>query len=159
MSFSPGVRQAVVTIPPSMECVDEKGLAVEATGTRGMALIGPPVWRSQLLSIPSPNCTKKWPSGEKLVSRGTCSSWGSSRVVSLSRVTASRISIVPGFASAMNLLHGDHTAPAEKSSWYMVATIGSHEIGNPCTILTNGRAYCSYSLRTIEVWGDRGSAE
>ena len=59
----------------------------------------------------------------------------------------------------MNLLHDDHATFLTHPLYFTVATIGSHEIGNICTTLAKGRTYGSYSLRTIESWGDKGSAE
>ena len=81
-------------------------------------------------------------------------------MLSRSRVTGSRISVILGNTeTAMNLLHGDHSA-AVMGAWdFGAETIGSHETGNPCTTLTKGCAYGLYSLHTAEVWGDRGSAE
>ena len=61
--------------------------------------------------------------------------------------------------TAMNLLHGDHAAILAKFSCFAVARVGSHEIGNPVTTLARGRAYGLYSLCTIDVRGDRRSAE
>ena len=63
----------------------------------------------------------------------------------------------PDLATAIELLHGDHvTLIVEVIS---VTVLDSHKIGNPRTTLANGQAYCLYSMCTIDVWGDRGSAE
>ena len=78
---------------------------------------------------------------------------------SLLRVAASRISTDLPSTVAITLLHGDQTASYGLVSLYKVAAIGSHEDGSPRTTLAMGRAYCLYSSRIIEVWGDRGSAE
>jgi len=59
----------------------------------------------------------------------------------------------------MNLLHGDHAALQTESLRLRVATVGSHEIGNPRTTLARGWAYSLYSLCTIDVRGDKKSAE
>ena len=87
---------------------------------------------------------------------------GKSREVSRQRVAASRISIVAldfPQATAMNLLHGDHTAVSIAEENLVVAILGSHEFGSPYTILTSGRACRSYSVRTIDSRGDSGRAE
>ena len=80
---------------------------------------------------------------------------------SRSRVTASRISVALGleWPTAMSLLHGDHATLVMGVCCFVVATIGPHEIDNPRTTLAKGRVYCWESWRTIEVWGDKGSAE
>lgn len=78
------------------------------------------------------------------------------------RVTASRTSIVPldlPQTSAMNLLHGDHTTASTEEINVMIAILCSHEVGSPFATLIKGRACRSYSVRTIEVLGDSGSAE
>ena len=59
----------------------------------------------------------------------------------------------------MNLLHGDHVAPLAPPLSATTVMVGSHEIGSPYTTLARGRAYGLCSLRTIDVRGDRGSAE
>ena len=87
---------------------------------------------------------------------------GKLRIVSCPRVTASRISIVAlnlPQAIAMNLLHGDHTAMSITEGNFMVAIVGSHDTGTPCTILTKGCADRSYNLSTVDAWGDSGRAE
>ena len=109
-------------------------------------------------SVVGPNRINERLSGEKLSHRAI---QGDSRVLIRSSVTESRISIFTGFdqATAMNLLHGDHTATST-TAWGPEAEItGSHETGNPCTTLAKGRAYGLHSSRTIEVRGDRRSAE
>ena len=65
--------------------------------------------------------------------------------------------MVLNLITAMKLLHGDQKAPKHELRWYTVATINSHEIGNPRTTLAKGRVYCSYSSRTTDVWGDRSA--
>lgn len=77
------------------------------------------------------------------------------------RVAASKISIVVDlrWASAMNLLQGDHAIAAAELWVCLVAVLCLHEVGRPCTTLDKGRIYDWYSLRTIDVWGDRKSAE
>jgi hypothetical protein len=67
--------------------------------------------------------------------------WGESRVISRSRVAASRISSVADLAIAINLPEGDHVATPRKSPQYVVPRVGSHEFGNPRTTFTNGQAY------------------
>ena len=65
-------QYATAAIFPSLECVDEKRLVWDVYGSEGMVLTGPPVCRSQLVSSQlvnpcvGPNCTNRWPSGEKL---------------------------------------------------------------------------------------------
>ena len=98
------------------------------------------------------------PSGEN-PSRVSVESPGDLKVLSGSRVAASRMFIVEILLTAMNLLHGDHVGDVQKPSQYEVARNGSHEIDNPCTTLAKGHAYWLYSSRTIDVCGDRGSAE
>ena len=98
------------------------------------------------------------PSGEN-PSRVSVESRGDLKVLSGSRVAASRMFIVETLLTAMNLLHGDHVADVQKPLQYEVARTGSHEIDNPCTTLTKGDAHWLYSSRTIEVRGDMGSAE
>ena len=106
---------------------------------------------------PSLNRVNERLSGEKLSHRVFP---GRSKVRSRTRVTPSRISIVPDWATAMNLLHGDHTAVSlPQSRWRTVVTADSHEIGIPRTTLAKGREYGLYSLYTIDIRGDRGSAE
>ena len=106
---------AIATIFPSIEYVDEKQCVGDVYGSEVVVPIGPPVWRSQLVSSRKlPNCDKKRLFGEKL------SHWagkGGSKVWSLSRVVESRTSAVKGFsrATAMNLLHGDHAAATTKA--------------------------------------------
>ena len=108
--------------------------------------------KSALLS-----CIKKELSGEK--QSGAAWSVGGEKVLRRLRVTASRISTAPDLATAMNLLHGDQAAKRGRTSWYTVATTGSHEVGNPCTTLAKGRAYRLYTSQIFDPWGDRGSAE
>ena len=82
------------------------------------------------------------------------------KVSSRLRVAASRIAMDLFPTAAMNLLHGDQIASYGGAvSLCKVAAVGSHEDGSPRTTLARGRAYCLYSSRMIEVWGDRGSAE
>lgn len=157
-------QHATTTIFPSIECVDKKWFAWDEHGSEWMVLTRPPVWRSQQVSSQlvnpcvGPNRTNRWLSGEKLSNR---TAPGRSGLLSCSRVTESRISIVSGFdrETAMNPLHGDHAAAKTAARGFGAETIDSHETGNPCTTLVKGRAYYLYSLRTIEVFGDRGSAE
>jgi hypothetical protein len=56
-------------------------------------------------------------------------------------------------------LHGDHALCPIKGLLCILATVGSHEVANPCTTLAKGLAYGLYSLCTIDIGGDRGSAE
>ena len=42
---------------------------------------------------------------------------------------------------------------------FMVATLGSHKVGSPCTILDKGQACDLYNPQIIDVWGDSGRAE
>ena len=117
---------------------------------------------SQLINCAgwSPNHVSERASGEKMSHR--VSPDGGSRMVRRPRVTGSRISIVAlGLPQtiATNLLHGDHTAASIVEGNFIAAMLGSHEFGSPCTIFAKGCACCSYSVRTIEVLGDRGRAE
>ena len=130
----------------------ENGLNPGRTG-----LSGQPVWKSQVMSPLLSNRVKKRPSGVKLKPRSQ-KSVGVSKMLSLLRVTESRISVDPVLRTAINLPHGDHT-PTPKSPRYLLAETGSHESGDPCMTLARGQAYCLNSPRTIEVWGDRRSAE
>ena len=111
---------ATAIIFPSIEYVDEKHCAYGICSSEGMLPMGPPVWRSQIVnsqvvcvevgnSVVGPNRINERLSGEKLSHRAI---QGDSRVLIRSSVTESRISIFTGFdqATAMNLLHGDHTA-------------------------------------------------
>ena len=59
----------------------------------------------------------------------------------------------------MVLLHGDHVAVQRKSGIPLTATLGSHELGSPCTILARGQAYDLYNSWMIDVLGDSGRAE
>ena len=59
----------------------------------------------------------------------------------------------------MNLLHGDHAIHRIELEHFMVAMLGSHDVGTPHTTLAKGWAYRSYNLRMIDVRGDRGRAE
>ena len=81
------------------------------------------------------------------------------KVSSRLRVAASRITADLRSTIATTLLHGDQIASCGVISPYTVVAVGSHEDGSPRTTLARGRMYCLYSSRTIEVWGDRGSAE
>ena len=149
---------ATANIFPSVEHVVETNFGSGPSSER-MVPTGPPVWRSQLMSCPPSIFVKKRVSGEKVhLSEGT-EERGSSKVLSRLRVTASNVSTVFPLMTAMNLLHGDHATVWQVSSLCLVATIGSHDIGNPRTTLAKGRVYCLYISRTIDVGGDRGSAE
>ena len=109
-----------------------------------MAPTRTPVRTSQVINCPgvSPKHVNKRAFGEKMSHRVPPSSPnGKLRIVSCPRVTASRISIVAlnlPQAIAMNLLHGDHTAMSITEGNFMVAIVGSHDTGTPCTILTKG---------------------
>ena len=62
-------------------------------------------------------------------------------MVSRLRVTESRISIVAldlPQTTAMNLLHGDHTAASIGEGNAMAVIHCSHEFGSPCMILAKG---------------------
>jgi hypothetical protein len=146
------------SIFPSVEYVDEKKdvMRNRVSPSERTVPAGPPVWRSQLMNIPSLNIVRVWPSGEK-PSNGVREIGGDSKVLSCLRVTASMISTVAEMI-AMNLLHGDH-ATSLMIPLRVAVTTGSHEVCNPCTTLAKGRAYCLYSPRTSDDWGDRGSAE
>ena len=154
-----GARYATATIFPSVEYVDEWQTSHVVRDFGGMVQTAQPVWRSQLANPRfSPNAVNRRPSGEKL----------SQRVVSVEgkvlirpRVIASKISITAGlwYASATNLLHGDHATATTAREVCIVAAVCSHEVGKPHTTLARGRAYGSYSWRTIDVFGDRKSAE
>ena len=111
----------------------------------------------------SPNHVNKRAFGEKTSHRvRPISPDGKLRMVSRQRVTASRISIgaldFPR-AIATSLLHGDHTTVSIGEENFVAVMLGSHKVGNPCAILTSGRACRSYSVRTIDVGGDSGRAE
>ena len=106
---------AIATIFPSIEYVDEKQCVGDVYGSEVVVPIGPPVWRSQLVSSRKlPNCDKKRLFGEKPSHWAGKGGW---KVWSLSRVVESRTSAVKGFsrATAMNLLHGDHAAATTKA--------------------------------------------
>ena len=110
------------------------------------------------MNVNSKSSVKVRPSGEN-PSHGNPGSRSDPKVSSGPRVAASRIFIVKAFLTAMNLLHGDHVADVQPPLQYEVARTGSHEIDNPRTTLAKGHAYWLYSSRTIDVRGDRGSAE
>ena len=59
----------------------------------------------------------------------------------------------------MNLLHDDHATVRVLGPCVVVAKFDLQEIGNPHTTLARGWAYCLYSFHTIDVRGDKGSAE
>ena len=101
-------------------------------------------------------------SGEKLNNGGPPSqSLGGRKTSSSPRAVASSNCTIfnSNLATAMNLLHGDHATARTLLSQYMVATVGSHEVGSPQTTFAKGRAYCLYRSRTIDVRGDTGNAE
>ena len=75
------------------------------------------------------------------------------------RVTESKICMAQPNTTAMNLLHGDHAACKILTGNFLVTMQESHDIGTPCTILTNGWAYSSYNFQTTDVGGDSGRAE
>ena len=122
----------------------------------GMGPYDSPVSRSQLTQYLAVNRAKKRLSGEKV--RDNSREPGHSKVLRSARVAASWSSTASCLATAMNLLHGDHAAP-KFVPLYAVATNGSHDFDNPCRTLTKGRPYCLYTSRTVDVLGDRGSAE
>ena len=103
----------------------------------------------------------KRPSGEKLGHQRSLSRYLEVivKVSSGLRVAASKITTDLRSTIAITLLHGDQIASYGAVSLYRVASIGSHEDGSPRRTLARGWVYCLYSLCTIEVWGDRGSAE
>ena len=144
------------TVFPSVEYADEKSVKV-GYNPEGMVPTGPPVWRSQVESFLLLNSVRKRLSGEKLSCRASEFRWDS-KTLSRLRVIASRTSTVPDLLAAMSLLHGDHATSLRRPLSY-AATIGSHEIGNPCTTLATGLVYCLYSSRTIDFRGDRRRAE
>lgn len=153
-------QYATAIIFPSVECADEKHLTFFACDTEEMVLTRPPVWKSQLVrSNSSLNPVNRQPSGEKL------SHWvfldGEVKVLILPRVFASRISIFveEHWANAMNLLHGDHVTALTLPQKYLVEIVSSHEVGTPCTTFTKGRLYGLYRLCTVDVVGDKRSAE
>ena len=59
----------------------------------------------------------------------------------------------------MNPLQDDQTATPTGNGHGIVAILESHDIGAPCMILTRGFACDSYSARTIDVFGEKASAE
>ena len=59
----------------------------------------------------------------------------------------------------MNLLHGDHVIPQIVPGLEVVTTLGSHDVGTPCMILTKGLVCCPYSFHTIDILGESGRAE
>ena len=153
------MRRTTATIFPSVEYVDDSQKISLSSGSGGMVQTTQPVWRSQVLrSDPLPNAVNRRPSGEKL-SKQVVYGEGE-RVLVRPRVVASRISttVYPAKASATNLLHGDHADAETYRGVCMLAAVGSHEVGKPCTTLARGRVYCSYSRRTIDVRGDSNSA-
>ena len=123
-----------------------------------MTLTGAPVWMSKVVSVELSCCTNvsRRQSGEKM------SPWispdGELKVACRSRVAASRISISAQHTTAMNLLHGDHATRSTEEG-FLTVMLGSHEVDSSRMILVKGRAYGSYSFRTIDVWGDSGRAE
>ena len=147
------------SILPSMEYVGKTERS--RVNSQGKVIrTEPPVWRSQVIRSIRLSCVRKELSGEKQ-SSAALSIRGEKalKVLRRLRVTASQISTAPDLATATNLLHGDQAAKRERSSWYTVATTGSHEIGSPWTTLAKGHPYRLYTSRTIDLWGDRGSAE
>lgn len=59
----------------------------------------------------------------------------------------------------MNLLQGDHTAAVTPLENVVLATLGSHEVGNPWMTLPRGSMYDPYCFRTRDVLGEKGRAE
>ena len=85
-------------------------------------------------------------------------------MLSCPSVPASRISTVPPYlylpqATAINLLHGDHTAVFIPEGNPMDAILCSHEVGSPQITLVKGSECGSYSFHTNDVLGDNGRAE
>ena len=108
---SRGAPKAAITLPSTEYANEEKfarGMSVDSAMM--WALTRQPVWRSQLEVLHSLSRVKMRPSGEKL-SELSGASRGHSKVLSRSRVAASRISIAADLALAMNLLHADHIVP------------------------------------------------
>ena len=59
-----------------------------------------------------------------------------------------------------NLLHGDHMILFAAGPENCLVTIpASCEVGGACTTLAKGQAYCLYNACTLDVGGERGSAE
>ena len=84
------------------------------------------------MSAPLTHSVKQRPSGEKLsCGRRRLVHEEFSKMESWLRVTASRTSTDWCFATAMNLLQGDHTASHKSSPKVAVATTRSHESGIP----------------------------
>lgn len=82
---------AIAIVFPSMEYVDEKEFWSIMSGAGGVAPIGPPVWRSQLVSSRFLlNHVKRRPSGEKLSHLAEAE--GAVKVLIFPRVIESRIS-------------------------------------------------------------------
>ena len=108
-----------------------------------------------------PISVKKWPSRERLGRQYSSSRYREviAKVSSWLRVAASRITTNLRSTIAIILLHSDQIASYGAIPLHKVAAVGSHEDGSPRTTLGRGRVYCLYSSRTIEVWGDRESAE
>ena len=75
------------------------------------------------------------------------------KMVSGLSVIESRISttIEPHQATAINLLHGDHTTAEMELLGFLIEILGSHEVDSPCTILMKGWACDSYNFLTIDV--------
>ena len=142
----------------SLEYVDERRVIEYDCNPEGMVQTRPPVWRSQLVTFSPLICVKEWPFGEKL-SHPPSELSGLFKVLTCSRVTASRICTPLFLVTAINLLHGDHAYCVYECLVDAVATTGSHETGSPCITLAKGWAYCWYSPHTIDVLGDRGSAD
>ena len=86
---------------------------------------------------------------------------GNLRPWSLRRVAESKMATTMelGELIAMNLLQDDHVAISILKGCAMAAVYWSHDTGKPCITRTKGWAYDSYSLRTIDVFGDSMSAE
>ena len=93
------------------------------------------------MSLELSSLVKVRPSGENL-SCVSEESRGDLKVLSGSRVAASRMFIVEALLTAMNLLHGDHVVDRQASPQCEVARTGSHEIDKPRTTLAKGHAYC-----------------
>ena len=150
---------ATATTFPSTEYVDEKCRDIDrGSGPAGVVAIGPPVWRSHK-AMPSPrlNDINRRLSGERLSHSGYME--GDAMESSRWRVAASRTSIDSNLATATKPPPGDHIDFLAKLGSCLVMTPASQEVGNPRATLAKGWAYCLYDASTIDVRGDRGSAE